>query len=135
MKKTIILLTVAALVGIGSYVVFAQDPMGGGMMSGNMQGRGMMGGNMQGRSMMSGMQNRGMMGMGPMMGPMMSSTSMVPTSDGGVIVLMGNELLRYDKDLNLIKQAQVKFDWENWQKMMMEHRNMMMGGQQSGSQQ
>ncbi len=31
MKKTIILLTVVALVGIGSYVVFAGDPMGSGM--------------------------------------------------------------------------------------------------------
>jgi hypothetical protein len=135
MKRTITLLAVVALVGGGAYVVFAGDPMGGGMMNG-----GTMGGGMQSRGMMGrGMQNRGMMGgnmmSGGMMGPMMRSTSMVPTSDGGVIVLMGNELLKYDKDLNLTKQAQVNFDWENWQKMMMEHRNMMMGGQQSGSQQ
>ena len=123
MKKTIILLTVAALVGIGSYVVFAQDPMGGGMMSGNMQGRGMMGGNMQGRSMMSGMQNRGMMG------PMMRGSSLVATRDGGVVVLMGNELLKYDKDLNLSKKVEVKADWKKIQKTMMEHRNMMTSGQ------
>lgn len=32
MKKTIILLTIAAVVGIGSYVVFAKEHMGGGMM-------------------------------------------------------------------------------------------------------
>ena len=32
MRKTIILLTFVAVAGIGSYLVFAQDPMGGGMM-------------------------------------------------------------------------------------------------------
>ena len=122
MKKTIILLTVAALVGIGSYVVFAQDPMGGGMMSGNMQGRGMMG-NMQSRGMMDGMQNHSMMG------PMMRGNSLVATRDGGVVVLIGNELLKYDKDLNLSKKVEVKVDWKKMQKTMMEHRNMMMGGQ------
>ena len=38
MRKTIILLTFAAFVGIGSYLVFAQDPMGGGMTGGSMGG-------------------------------------------------------------------------------------------------
>ena len=33
---------------------------------------------------------------------------MVATSDGGVVVLAGNKLLKYDKDLNLIKEAEVK---------------------------
>lgn len=119
MKKTIFLLTVAALIGIGSYVVFAQDPMGGGMM----QGRGMRGGGM--------MQNRGMQGPGMMMGPMMNAGSLAATQDGGIVVQMGNQLLKYDKDLNLVKQTEIKIDWEKMQKMMKEHRNMMMGGQSS----
>jgi hypothetical protein len=131
MNRAIVLIAVIVLVATGSYLVFAQDRMGGGMMGG-----GMMGGNMQKRGMRGGsMQNRGMMGMNSMMGPMMHSTSVVATQDGGVVILMGNELLKYDKELNLIKKAEIKFDWENWQKMMMQHRNMMMNrSQQSGSQ-
>ena len=50
---------------------------------------------------------------------MMSGSSMVPTSDGGVIVMMGNVLLKYDNNLNLVNQVEIKFDWENWQGMMM----------------
>jgi len=33
---------------------------------------------------------------------------MVATNDGGVIVLMGNKLFKYDKDLNLIKEVEIK---------------------------
>ena len=62
------------------------------------------------------------------MGSMMSGSSLVATTDGGVVVLMGNELSKYDKDLNLVKQVEIKFNWDNWQKMMMQRRNMMMGG-------
>jgi hypothetical protein len=48
---------------------------------------------------------------------------------------MGNELIKYDNELNLVKQVEINFNWENWQKMMMQHRNMMMNWpQQSGSQ-
>ena len=41
-----------------------------------------------------------------MMGAMQKQ--MVPTNDGGVIVMIGNKLLKYDKDLNLVKEAEVK---------------------------
>jgi hypothetical protein len=82
-----------------------------------------------------GMRNRGMLGWDGMMGPMMRRSSLVATSDGGIIALMGNELSKYDKDLNLVKQVGINFNWDNWQKMMMQHRNMMMNWpQQSGSQ-
>jgi hypothetical protein len=116
-----------------------QPGMGGGMrgrgmMGGGMRGQGMMGGNMQANRMMGGgMQGRGMMGVG-MMGMMMRSSSLVATSDGGIIALMGNELSKYDKDLNLVKQVEIKFNWDNWQKTMMQHRNMMMqnGGMMGG---
>jgi len=122
MNKTIVLIAVVVLLATGSYFVFAQDPMGGGMMGGNMQQRGMMGGSMQ---------NRGMMGPNSMMGPMMHSTSVVATEDGGVVVLMGNELLKYDKELNLTKKTEINFDWKNWQQTMMQHRNTMMSEKSS----
>jgi hypothetical protein len=41
-----------------------------------------------------------------MMGAM--QRQMVATNDGGVIVLAGNKLLKYDKDLNLIKEVELK---------------------------
>ena len=118
MQKTIILAAIVALVAAGSYVVFASEQMGGGMMRG-----GMMRGN---ENREQGMEQEGMMGWDGMMGPMMRSASLVAGPDGGVIVLMGNELFKYNKDLELVKQTEVKFNWENWQKMMMQRRNMMM---------
>jgi hypothetical protein len=41
-----------------------------------------------------------------MMGAMQKQ--MVATNDGGVIVLVGNKLLKYDKDLNLVKEVELK---------------------------
>ena len=112
MKKAMILLIIV-LIAAGTYVVVAQQNEGdrmGGMMRG-----GMMRGGMQGRNMM----------MSENMGPIMHGGSMVATPDGGVIVMMGNELMKYDKDLNLTKKAEIKFDWENWQKMMSQRSEMM----------
>jgi hypothetical protein len=41
---------------------------------------------------------------------MMMTRSMVASNDGGVIVMMGNKLMKYDKDLNLLKEAEIKVD-------------------------
>lgn len=41
-----------------------------------------------------------------MMGQMQKQ--MVATSDGGFVVLVSNKLLKYDKDLNLVKEAELK---------------------------
>ena len=41
-----------------------------------------------------------------MMGAMQKQ--MVATNDSGVIVLAGNKLLKYDKDLNLVKEVELK---------------------------
>ena len=49
-----------------------------------------------------------MPGMGKMGGQMMGKAQMVATDDGGVIVLAGNKLMKYDADLNLVKEAEVK---------------------------
>ena len=45
---------------------------------------------------------------------------MVATSDGGVIVLTGNKLTKYDKDLNVVKEVEIKMDLESMHKQMMD---------------
>ena len=51
-------------------------------------------------------------------------SQLVATTDGGVIVMVGNRLLKYDTNLNLIKETEIKVK-ENMQKMPMEPRPMM----------
>ncbi len=62
-----------------------------------------------------GMDKKGMMGHG-MMG--MMSKAMVASGDGGVIVQSGNKLLKYDKDLNLVKEAEIPMDMGAMKKEM-----------------
>jgi len=52
--------------------------------------------------------------MGAMAMQMMGSMQrqMVATSDGGVIVLAGGKLLKYDKDLNLVREVDLKTNVE-----------------------
>ena len=91
-----------------------------------MEGGSMMNNN---KKMQPGMGPGGMMGQGMMMygmGSMMGGSSLTTNEDGGIIVLMGNQLFKYDRDLNFLRQVEVKFDWEGWQKMMMQHQEMMM---------
>ena len=58
--------------------------------------------------MKDGMMDGGMMKMMHMMHGMMRSSTMVVSNDGGVIVLTGSKLYKYDKNLNLIKEAEIK---------------------------
>jgi len=104
MSKVIML--VAVIISF-SAVSFAADAaqtggpmMGGGMMSGGMMGSG------KGDCMGS---------MGTMMGMM---NSLVATSDGGVVVMIGNKLYKYDKNLNLVKEAEIKVDFKGMQRML-----------------
>ncbi|MBF0384359.1 MAG: hypothetical protein HQL27_00665 [Candidatus Omnitrophica bacterium] len=92
---------------------------------------------------------KGMMGDQPMMGKGMMKNDMmvkcpihdmikgmlektvIATSDGGVIVLAGNKLMKYDKDLNLVKEVEIKVDMEAMKKdmaEMMKNCPMMKGG-------
>lgn len=73
---------------------------------------------MMGKEMKEG---HGMMGQYMMMKKIMEK-EMVSSGDGGVIVLVGNKLLKYDKDLNLVKEAEIKIDMEA---MMEKCREMM----------
>ena len=129
MKKVTIITTVALLISAGTYLAFAEEQTGG--MMGKGMHSSMMGGGMMGQQGMMGkgmMGQQGMTGMHTMSG-MMGGSSMVATQDGGIIVLIGNKLLKYDKDLNLVKEVEIKIDWESLNKTMMQHRKMMMSGQ------
>lgn len=82
-------------------------------------------------AMKPGMMGHGMMGQGMMdkgkmmeMGKKMMSKSVVATSDGGVVVLIGNKLQKYDKNLELKKEVEIKVDMESMRKM----KKQMMGG-------
>ncbi len=58
---------------------------------------------------------------GMMMHTVMSK-EMVGTEDGGVIVLIGNKLLKYDKNLDLKKEVEIQIDMKAMKKMMMQMR-------------
>jgi len=66
----------------------------------------------------------------PMHCGMMMKKMMIATSDGGVIVMAGKKLIKYDKDLNLVKEVEIKMDMEKMMKdcpmchEMMEHHDM-----------
>jgi hypothetical protein len=67
---------------------------------------------------MSGMKESGMMGKG-MMDKGMMDRKIVSTRDGGVVIWIGNKLFKYDKDLKLVKETELKIDMsEKRQKMM-----------------
>jgi hypothetical protein len=163
MKRWMMVAVSAVLLAMaGTYAVFAQQDaqtpqrpsatMGQGMMGQGMMGQGDMGPGMMGRS--GGMMNRGgpsqgmmgndgMMPMGGMRGMMAQSMAqsitheaMVATSDGGVVVWAGNKLMKYDSGLNVVKEVELKVDYETMQQRMqkmMETMPMMRGGMMAGS--
>lgn len=54
--------------------------------------------------------------MGKMCGMMMGKANMEVANDGSVIVLVGNKLMKYDADLNLVKEVEVKTPAMDWKK-------------------
>jgi len=79
-------------------------------------------GKMGGEKGMSGMmgEGKGKMGRGMMPQMMMKSMmerSMIATNDGGVVVMVGNALYKYDKNLKLLGEAQIKIDMEKMRGM------------------
>lgn len=71
-------------------------------------GRGMMRPMMKQRGMMEQGMRPGMMEY-RQMGPMHTQpqTSMVSSDNGGVIILSGNRLMKFDKNLNLVKEVEL----------------------------
>ena len=111
MEKAALVLSFLFVSACSSVLVFAEDqPMDMGPSEDMQQQRpphdsqggseGMMGGGKMG--MMKGGMMKG--------GGMMQHSSMVATSDGGVIVLSGHKLAKYDSDLNLVKEVQLKME-------------------------
>ena len=101
MKKIIGFIVIGVFLGTAA-LAFSDDEKGGpmGEMKGPMMDKGMMGKGMMGDGMMGKM--RGMMMHG------MMKVSMVATPDGGVIVLSGHTLTKYDKNLNVVKEVELK---------------------------
>ncbi|MFH1045557.1 MAG: hypothetical protein V1727_01155 [Candidatus Omnitrophota bacterium] len=107
MHKKCPIFLVALGLALYSAAAFAQEPPEAGqgqctMMCppGTTQQGGMTG---QQDPMMQMQSKRGMM-------ERMQPKSMVATGDGGIVVLSGNSLLKYDQDLNLIKEVKIKSD-------------------------
>lgn len=92
----------------GSSPGMGKGMMNSGAVMGPNQGQGMM----QNKDSSMGMK----MGRFPMMG--MMGRLMVATADGGIVILVGNKLQKYDKDLNLIKETEIKVDMTAMHKMM-----------------
>lgn len=105
MKKARVMVAVlTAVVGISvGSLSFAEDATG-------KDGKGMM----MGKKCMMG---KGMMGCGMAKG--MMGKTVTPTSDGGVVVLAGNQLFKYDKGLTLVNKAELPVDMGMMQKDMM----------------
>jgi hypothetical protein len=112
MKRwTMAAIPVVLLAMAGTYAVFAQQEAQTPPAS-PPSGMGMMGqpGQMHGCAMC-----------GMMTGAMMWKT-MTATSDGGVVVAVGNRLIKYDNQLNVVKDTEMKIDtsqmFSSVQKMM-----------------
>jgi hypothetical protein len=129
MKRALFIVVLAVTVMIASFVL-AQDQKAP----------------MTGKEAQAGMMSRqGMMGQGEMwgmrdmmMGSMMDH-SMVASGDGGVIVMIGDKLMKYDKDLNLVKEVQIAIDLNHMNEMMTKmmemwpmHQGAMQGGMMQG---
>lgn len=106
MKKTLCLTSIVSIF-LFSGLSFAEDMKG-------MEGKD--------TQMKKGMMGKGMMG--PMMMKMMSEKSVTATSDGGIVVLAMNKLTKYDKDLNVVKEVEVKIDMDVMQKQMADMMKM-----------
>lgn len=103
-KATVLTAVLTMLIGMSAVSLsFAEDAMG-------KDGEGMLMGEkcMMGKGMMGCMMTKGMMG-----------KTVTPTSDGGVVVLAGNQLFKYDKGLKLVNKAEVPVDMGMMQKDMM----------------
>ena len=165
MKRWMVPIALVTVIGLGSYALFAQQDdqpqdqpqqgmMGGGVGGGMSQGGGYgggYGGGMMGRGMMQGrggMMGRGMMGGGMMggmhcpacmaMGASIMQETVTPTNDGGVVVSVTGELIKYDANLNRVKEVNLNIDWGRVHQMAQQimqncpmHRRMMQMMQQS----
>ena len=71
-----------------------------------------------GQEMMMGKGQMMMCPMHQMMAGSMMTKSMVATEDEGIVVMAGEKLMKFDKDLNLVKETLLPIDTEAMQKKM-----------------
>ena len=50
----------------------------------------------------------------------MGGKELIATQDGGVVLMMGNKLIKYDGAMNLVKEVEIKMDTEAMKKSMEE---------------
>ncbi len=115
MKRIVSIVTVVFLLGVVGYSALAEEGEGGGAMGPGQEkgdvhpGKGMGHGAMKGMCRAHGMAMK-----------MMAGRELAATSDGGVVILAGNKLYKYNKDLKLVNEAEVSVDAEGMEKMMAE---------------
>ncbi len=98
-----------------AYLAFAAEPTSA--MAGKQDGKEMKCKDMKHNEMM---EHKGMMGMCAMhmmMGEHMMKKEIIATQDGGIIVIAAGKLYKYDKDLNLVKEVEMKCDADMKEKM------------------
>ena len=109
--RWMVLAAVVVLATVVAVVALAQQPSEPGMMEaqGMMGGQGTMG------------QGMGMMAMCPMHGGMMGGMmgrAALAVEGKYLYVLAGNKILKYDPNLNLVRQAEIKMDMAKMNKTM-----------------
>jgi hypothetical protein len=115
MRRTLTAVAVIAmLAGAAYWAVAAETPAAKDGMMGKMPMRGGMMG-MEMKEHMGGMCPGHMM-----MGKMMANSQMVAMPDGDVVVLMGTTLTKYDKNLVVMKEVELKVDTDAMMKKMTE---------------
>ncbi len=108
----IIVMAVILMAAGTVYLTFAADPMKTRDANEMMMPRGMMGQPMAGRQIPM------MCPMHMMMAEQFMEKDIVATSDGGAIIMVDNKLLKYDKELNLVKEVDLKIDTKAMQEKL-----------------
>jgi len=96
MNKTVSLILFAVLLSVPALLIAKEQDKTMGTCSACEQG------STEKQGLVSGCREPGMR---PMMG-----RQMVATSDGGVIVMAGDKLFKYDKNLNLVKETEINIE-------------------------
>jgi hypothetical protein len=99
-----------------AYLAFAAEPTSA-MAGKHDESKAMMCKDMKHNEMM---ERKGMMGMCPahmMMREHVMKKEIIATQDGGVIVIAAGKLYKYDKDINLVKEVEMKCDVDMKEKM------------------
>ena len=141
MRKAIFLVVVAALFLAVPAISFSEEQVQ--EQAPAMPEKGMMEKGMMGQGMMTPEKMKEMRPMHEMMMKKMMQKEIVATTDGGVVIMVGNKLLKYDKNLNLKSEAEIKIDIEAMKESMQQMKQgcpgckckemMQQGAQEAGA--